>query len=447
MNRPNGGAIAAPAPCADGAPALPFVATMTASGRPLTNRWVALSLLVLVAILNYADRFLIPGLAQPIKAHFAISDAMMGLLMGPAFALLYSLFTLPIARLADRRSRIAIIAGGCAFWSFFTLLSGLATTPTMLALARVGVGIGEAAYQAPAAALIAAYFPVAERGRAFALMGTAIYIGQMGGLAGGPAIAAASTWQTAFHVLGMIGIIVALATWLIVREPARDPVAHAAPVLPLGPTMRLLIGTPSVRLLATVMALGSLSGVTFGMWGPALFERAYGLSTQAAGATFALSFGMPGLLGVLGFGFLADRLGKGDATVQLRLTALALGGATTAILLVTWSESLALARILAVPAGLMGGGWSVGVLAGLQYMLSNAHRATGTALVLLISSMFATVLGPVLAGQLSDWIAGAGPYGLRFGLSVAIPTGYIGVWAAWRAVRSLERDKASLAAA
>lgn len=438
----SGGAIAAPLPAAP----LPAV-TVTASGRPLTNRWLALSLLVLVAILNYADRFLIPGLAQPIKSHFAISDTMMGLLMGPAFALLYTLFTLPIARMADRRSRIAIIAGGCGFWSFFTLLSGMATSPAMLALARVGVGIGEAAYQAPAAALIAAYFPVAERGRAFALLGTAIYIGQMGGLAGGPAIAAASDWQTAFHALGVVGMIVALAAWLIVREPARDPVAHAAPVLPLGPTIKLLIGTPSVRLLATVMALGSLSGVTFGMWGPALFERAYGLSTQAAGATFALSFGMPGLLGVLGFGFLADKLGRNDATMQLRLTAFALGGATTMILLVTWSESLMLSRLFALPAGLMGGGWSVGVLAGLQYLLPNAHRATGTALVLLISTMFATVLGPVLAGQLSDWVAGAGPHGLRIGLSVAIPTGYIGVWASWRAARSLERDKQNLAEA
>lgn len=267
----------------------------------------------------------------------------------------------------------------------------------------------------------------------------------MAGLAGGPAIAAASTWQTAFHALGMIGIVIALATWLIVREPAREVIDVATPVLPLKQTMRLLVGTPSVMLLATVMALGSLSGVTFGMWGPALFERAYGLSTQAAGATFALSFGLPGLLGVLGFGFLSDKLGKGDATVQLRLTALALGGATTTILLVTWSDSLTVARLLAVPSGLLGGGWSVGVLAGLQYILPNSHRATGTALVLLISSMFANVLGPVLAGQLSDWIAGAGPHGLRIGLSVAIPTGYIGVWAALRAMRSFERDKAALA--
>lgn len=423
------------------------MATMTVTGKTLTNRWLALALLVLVAILNYADRFLISGLAQPIKTHFGIGDAMMGLLMGPAFALLYTLFTLPIARLADRRSRIMIIAGGCGVWSFFTMLSGMATSATMLALARVGVGIGEAAFQAPAAALIAAYFPVHERGRAFALLGTAIYVGQMMGLAGGPAIAAASDWQTAFHALGIAGIVVAIATFIIIREPARDTVAHAAPVLPLTRTIRLLIGTPSVRFLATIMALGSLSGVTFGMWGPALFERAYGMTTQAAGTTFALSFGLPGLLGVLGFGVLADKLGKDDPTVQLRLTALALGGATTMILAVTWTNSLFLAQMFAIPAGLMGGGWSVGVLAGLQYLLPNAHRATGTALVLLISSMFATVLGPVMAGQLSDWIAGTGPNGLRIGLSVAIPTGYIGVWAALRTVRRLEDDKAALAGA
>jgi len=432
--------MAAPAP-------LTPMATMTASGKPLTNRWIALALLVLVAILNYADRFLIAGLAQPIKSHFGIGDAMMGALMGPAFALLYTVFTLPIARAADRHSRIAIIAGGCAVWSFFTLMSGMASTATMLTLARVGVGIGEAAFQAPAAALIAAYFPIHERGRAFALMGTAIYVGQMTGLAGGPAIAAATTWQSAFHALGVVGIVLALASFIIIREPERNAVAHAAPVLPLAATIRLLINTPSVRLLATIMALGSLSGVTFGMWGPALFERAYGMSTQAAGTTFALSFGLPGLLGVLGFGFLADKLGKDDPTMQLRLTAIALGGATTMILAVTWTNSLMLARMFAIPAGLLGGGWSVGVLAGLQYLLPNAHRATGTALVLLISNMFAVVLGPLLAGQLSDWIAGTGPDGLRIGLSVAIPTGYIGVWAALRAVRRLEDDKTALAGA
>ncbi|MBC2650120.1 MFS transporter [Novosphingobium aerophilum] len=422
-------------------------ATTTATGGPLTNRWLALSLLVLVAILNYADRFLMSGLAQPIKQHFGIGDAMMGALMGPAFALLYTVFALPIARLADRRSRVAIVAAGCAVWSFFTLLSGLATSAGLLAVARVGVGIGEAAYQAPAAALIAAYFPPAERGRAFALLGTAIYFGQMIGFAGGPAIGATWGWQSAFHALGVAGLVVAIATFLVVREPAR-PVADVTAIAerqPLGQVMRLLIGTPTVRYLATLLALGTLSGITFGMWGPALFERAYGLSTKAAGATFALTFGLPGLAGMVGFGFLADRLGRNDPTVQLRLSAIALGGTTTLILAVVWIDQLWVARLLAIPGGILGGGWSVAVLAGLQYLLPPAHRATGTALVLLITGLFATVLGPVIAGQFSDWVAGSGATGLRIGLTVALPTAYVGVWAALRATRTLEPDRRALA--
>lgn len=410
----------------------------------MTNRWVALALLVLVAVLNYADRFLMAGLAQPIKAHFGIGDAMMGALMGPAFALLYTVFALPIARLADRRSRVLIVAAGCGVWSFFTLLSGMATTPATLAIARVGVGIGEAAYQAPAAALIAAYFPLEQRGRAFALLGTAIYFGQMTGFAGGPAIAAAYDWPTAFHALGAAGIVVAVATLLIVREPARAVVSASSPALPLGATIRLLIGTPTVRHLATLLTFGTLSGVTFAMWGTALFERAYGLSTKDAGAIFALSFGLPGLVGMLGFGFLADRLGRKDPSAHLRMGAIALGCCTALVLAVVWTDNLTYARIFAVPAGLLGGGWSVAVMAGLQYVLPNAHRATGTALVLLITGLVATVIGPVVAGQLSDWIAGAGATGLRIGLTVAVPTAYFGVWAAMAGTHTLERDRVRL---
>ncbi|MDE2597825.1 MAG: MFS transporter [Sphingomonadales bacterium] len=428
-------------------PTAQTAATHCVNGRPLTNRWLALTLLVFVAMLNYADRFLMSGLAEPIKAQFGIGDAAMGALMGPAFVLLYTVFALPIARLADRRSRVVIVATGCAVWSFFTLLSGMASSPTMLALSRVGVGIGEAAYQAPAAALIAAYFPVEQRGRAFALLGTAIYFGQMMGFAGGPAIAAVYDWRAAFHALGVAGLVIAAATFLIVREPARETAAHAALVPPLWPTLRLLVGTPSLRHLAALLAFGTLSGVTFGMWGPALFERAYGLSTRDAGAAFALSFGLPGLAGMLGFGFLADRLGRKDPTVQMRLSAFALGGCTLLIIVVTWLDNFTLARILAVPAGLLGGGWSVAVMAGLQYLLPNAYRATGTAIVLLVTGLFATVLGPLVAGQVSDWIAGTGAMGLRIGLSVALPTAAIGVWAARAAIHTLERDHTALKAA
>jgi MFS family permease len=427
----------------------PAVATAPGEGAlpRLTNRWVVLALLVLIAMLNYADRFLMSGLAEPIKRAFGIGDAMMGVLMGPAFALLYTVFTIPAARLADTRSRVLIIAGGCAVWSAFTALSGTATTPWLLALARVGVGIGEAAYQAPAAALVAAYFPIEQRGKALAILGTAIYFGQIAGFAGGPALAEAFTWRTAFHALGAAGLVVTAAAALIIREPGRaGPVAAAPAPLPFRAVLARITATPSVRLITLLMALGTLSGMTFGLWGPALFERAYGLSTKEAGTTFAFAFGLPGLVGMLLFGTLADHLTRRHRNAALTLAALSLAGTTTLILGIVWTDDLALARILAVPAGLLGGGWSVGVFATLQYLLPNAHRATGTGVVLLVTGFLGSVIGPVVAGQMSDWVAGpeAGAWGLRIGLSIALPLAYLGAWGGWRARRTLEGDRARL---
>lgn len=430
LNRPDAAANASPEPA-----------------RPLTNRWLVLALLVMIAVLSYADRFLMSGLAQPIKQTFGIGDAMMGLLMGPAFALLYTVFTIPAARLADTRSRVLIITAGCAMWSGFTALSGFATNEWILALARVGVGIGEAAYQAPAAALIAAYFPIEQRGRALSLLGTAIYFGQIAGFAGGPAIAEQWGWRAAFYALGSTGLIVAAVAALVITEPAcSGGNSPAAPEVPLAEALRRIVATPSIRMIALLMAFGMLSGMTFGLWGPTLFERAYGLSTKEAGATFAFAFGLPGLFGMLMFGVLADRLTQRNRAAALGLGAASLAATTTLILCIVWTDSLSVARALAVPAGLLGGGWSVGVFATLQYLLPASQRATGTGVVLLVSGFVGSVIGPVVAGQMSDWVADAqaGAWGLRIGLSAAMPLAYLGAWWGWRAMRTVERDRAAL---
>ena len=416
----------------------------------LTNRWVVLALLVMIALLNYADRFLMSGLAQPIQQTFQISDATMGLLMGPAFALLYTICTVPAARLADTGSRVRIIAGGCAMWSGFTVLSGMATTPWMLALARVGVGIGEAAFQAPAAALVAAYFSVEQRGKALALMGTAIYFGQMAGFAGGPAIAEHFGWRAAFHAIGFAGLVVALATMLIVTEPKghviKEQDTSQSEAEPFLVAIRRIAAARSLWLITVLMGLGTLSGMTFAMWGPSLFARSFALTAKDAGSAIAFSFGLPALLGMLLFGALADRLARRDPAAGLRLAAASLAVATTLILGIVWSKNLAAAQMLAVPSGLLGGGWSVGVYAALQYMLPDRLRATGTGIVLLITGILGSVIGPVVAGQLSDWVSTADPgaHGLQIGLSVALPLAYLGAWAGWRAMRLLEADKASL---
>ena len=375
-----------------------------------------------------------------------MSDGYMGLLLGPAFALLYCVLAIPIARLADTASRVMIVCAGCAVWSFFTILSGWAETPTMLALARIGVGVGEAAYQAPGAALVAAYFPVEQRGKAFAIMGSAVYFGQMLGLVGGPAIAADHGWRTAFEVVGTIGLVTALIAFLIIREPKRQVAAQATPQIPLVILFQRLWARPSFRRMTIGMALGSLSGVSFGMWGPALFERVHDVPTEMASSTFGLAFGLPGLGGMLLFGFVADRFARKGPGWLLGLSAGALFAATLLILLVTWAPNIAVARGLAIPSGLLGSGWSIGIIAGLQFVLPERFRVSGTALALLIIGLAGNVVGPLAAGQLSDIFDGTPARSLQFGLTMIIPSGFLGAWFMWQAGRTIADDQQLLQA-
>ena len=414
--------------------------------RRLSNKWLVLVLLLGIGLFNQGDRFLLAGLVEPIKAEFAVTDGFMGLLMGPAFALLYSLLAIPIARAADRMSRIAIIVVGCLLWSLFTAMSGLAQGPWTLAGARVGVGIGEAAFQAPAYALVAAYFAPAERGRAFAIMGLSAYFGQTLGYVAGPALAAGATWRFPFAVMGVSGIVLAMIAFLLIREPARLLVHTTMATPRLRPLARQLVGIPSYRAMMLGMALGVLSGISFGLWGPALFARAYALPVKEASTLFGLTFGIAGLIGMLSFGVVADRSSKRDATAPLRLSAIALAAATVLIIIVTWTPSLTVARWLAVPCGLLGGGWSVGVMVALQHLLPDRIRATGTALGMLVVNLLGAVAGPWLAGALSDAVGGDATWSLRMGLSFVMPLGFVGAWLIWRSRQTLVADRVTLAA-
>lgn len=418
----------------------------TAPSPRLTNKWVVLLILLGIALVNYGDRYLLAGLVEPIKAEFKVSDSFIGLLMGPAFALLYSLLAIPIARYADKASRIAIICAGCLIWSGFTILSGLATGPWMLALARVGVGIGEAAFQAPAYSLLAAYFLPEQRGRAFAIMTLAVYFGQYLGYRAGPEIATAYDWRTAFEVMGLAGIVLAVVAYTIVREPRRNAADLQIEHPPLVPLFKRLWATRSFRNMSLGMALGTLSGLSFGMWGPALFARAYALPITDANAIFGLAFGLPGLIGTLVFGVVADRLQKRGPQWLLFLSAGALTAASALIFAVTWAPSVEAARWLAIPSGLLGGGWSVGIMLALQYLMPDKFRATGTALGLLIINLIGYVLGPLIAGNISDLVSGDPAYPLRVGLSVIIPTGFVGALLMWRGARTLAEDRDRLAA-
>ena len=137
-----------------------------AAAKPSVRRYYVLGLLTVVYALNFLDRTIFNVLIEPIKKEFTLSDTAMGLLAGFGFVLFYSLLGIPIARIADRLNRRNIVAIAFACWSAMTFLCGMAQSVATLALARVGVGIGESAGTPASQSMVADLFDKNERPRA-----------------------------------------------------------------------------------------------------------------------------------------------------------------------------------------------------------------------------------------------------------------------------------------
>ena len=149
----------------------------TLSDRPTRTPGTSSAILTLANVSAYVDRQILTLLVHPIKRDLQLSDSEVSLLGGLSFAIFYTLLGFPIARMADQRSRRAIIAWGIGIWSFMTAACGAARNFGQLLLARVGVGVGEAALSPPAYSLIADYFPRERLGTAISLYTMGTYLG------------------------------------------------------------------------------------------------------------------------------------------------------------------------------------------------------------------------------------------------------------------------------
>lgn len=197
------------------------------SGR--AYRTYVLIILTAVYTFNFIDRQIIAILSPAIKEDLGLADWQLGILKGFAFAVLYTTLGIPIARLADRYSRVNIISIALALWSGFTAISGLANNFAQLALARIGVGIGEAGGSPPSHSLISDYFPKEERAGALAVFAMGIPVGIAAAYLGGGWITETFSWRVAFLVVGLPGVVLALLMKFTVREPKRGRFDIVAP--------------------------------------------------------------------------------------------------------------------------------------------------------------------------------------------------------------------------
>jgi predicted MFS family arabinose efflux permease len=275
----------------------------------------ALAVLLAVYVLSFLDRQVIVILAEGIKKDLGLSDTQVGLMAGLAFALLYTLLGLPLARLADhpRTNRVGLIALCVGAWSLMTALCGLANNFTQLLLARVGVGIGEAGGTPAAHALIGEMVEPAKRSSALAIYGMGIPLGSLLGLVLGGFLADKIGWRATFLTLGAPGVLVALLLVLTVKDPRRTGVqsVQAAPAAePLKTTLGLLLASPAFVLLLAAATVVSFLGYGKGVWTAAFYMRSHHLSAGQVGLWLGLSSGLAGVFGTWLGGALAERFGR-----------------------------------------------------------------------------------------------------------------------------------------
>jgi MFS family permease len=400
---------------------------------------LVLAMLLLVYIFNFLDRQLLGILAAPIKLDIGLTDTQFGAIGGLAFALLYSTLGVPLAYLADRTSRSWVITGALCAWSGFTASCGMATSYWQLFVARLGVGCGEAGGVAPSYALIAEYFPPEHRAKALSTFSLGIPIGLSFGTLLGAYIALWFDWRTAFIAMGVVGIIVAPLFKFIVRDrpAAAMPVAATADVAP-AQAFRIVARIPAFWLMAVSAGFSSLCGYGLALWVPSVLIRSFHMELMDAAYFVGFAVLIGGCIGVMGGGWLADRLGARDRGWYVKLPAIAwlITAPTYAIGLLVPNVPLAW-LILLIPNAL-NIFWIGPVTTAVQHLVPAPMRATASGSFLFINNLIGLGAGPLLMGFLSDQLHGRfGDEALRLSVLMCLSFYVLAALLASLAVRSL----------
>ena len=413
--------------------------------RAPDHRRLALILLFLAYTLSFADRQVLAMLFEPIKNDLLLTDTELGFLGGFAFVVTYTLIGIPLAMLADRRSRKAIVAASIAFFSLMTALCGVAGSFIQIALARVGVGLGEAGVNPATNSILADYYPRGRRSFAMAVVAVGAPLGMMLGSVVGGVVSDSLGWRAAFFILAVPGLVLSLAMWGLLREPRRglaDGLREVAPETPsLWQTSVHIWRTPAMRYLYCGCAMAAMVGYGVSAWVPAFLVRSHGLSMTQVGILMAAVSGVMGISGTLTGGYLYDRIARRSHRQAIRTIAVLQVCAYPLLLVFLLSDHIVLV-IVAFLYPAFAVGMYLGPDRALTQGLANVRmRAVATAINMLVVNLMGMGLGSQLVGLLSDAMsAAAGTDSLRYamclvGLSALLSAGFF-----WLCGHSVDAD-------
>jgi MFS family permease len=443
-----------------------IVETPTMESQGQARRRYVLTLLMIAYVLSFLDRQVLSILVEPIKAELHLKDADIGLLTGPVFVIFYTFLGVPIAWLADRRSRPMIIAVSLTLWSGFTALSGMATGFATLALARLGVGFGEAGCNPASHSLIADVSRPNQRASGLAFYSMGVPIGTLLGLAMGGLIADAWGWRAAFMVAAAPGLLLALVIALTVKEPRAGLAAPVSltktvvtPIADMLAVVKALAHKPTFWLAATAAGFSAFVGYGEIYFNSSFFLRCHTAELASIAAGFGLKSkgflglalgamtGAGGLTGTLVGGWIADRATTRDRRLFVSMPAIAALIAVPFILTIFTIHSVMIAILLLFVPNVVSTIWYGPVYSTAQSVVEPRYRATAAALLLLILNLIGLGLGPPFLGALSDYLAKSGGLGVAEGLRWAmIGSGMVSVVAAglfWLARRTIREDVVS----
>jgi MFS family permease len=377
-------------------------AAADATAAPSMRRYYVLGILTLVYALNFLDRTIFNVLIEPIKKEFVLSDTTMGLLAGFGFVLLYSLLGIPIARIADRLNRRNIVAIAFAFWSAMTFLCGMASSVMTLALARIGVGIGESAGSPASQSIVADLFDKNERPRALGVYAIGTYLGIFLGYLIGGWVNQHYGWRMAFFSAGLPGMALAALLWLTVAEPRRGAMAETFAPEPIGATLRFLASQRSFVIVLIGFCLTTYTNYATAVWIPPFLARVHHLSSAEIG-TYAGTFkGLSGMAGTLVGGLVVAQISRRDDRWKLWAPAITSGlaGPVFAVCMLT-GDFVTMVATLAATSFLVG--FHLGpIFAIAQTVARPSMRALASAIIALTATCFGQGVGPLAVGMIND---------------------------------------------
>lgn len=414
---------------------------------PLGRAIFLLVMLCLVNAFSYVDRSMLALVMPQLTQELELSDTVIGLVAGLPFALCYALCAIPIAWVADNRNRRNLLGGALAFWSAVTALTGTVQSGWQLALARFGLGAGEAAGHPTSASLIADSFDMRNRTIAFAALSASVSLGPLIGFPVVGWLLEDYGWRTAYYVVGIAGVAVAVIFFALVREPPRRARSEIAAGIGFIEGVGKLLRTRSYL---PVILAGGFSAVNQGAhltWGPTYLARVRDLGPQEIGMYFGTLRGLTGLCGALLAAVIVGMLVRRDIRWQIRA---AIVVATLPFLSditflfagdpLLWQAGLGLSALFTQ--------FAVAVSYPLYVNVApNNLRATASAFYFLVASLMGFILGPFSVGALNDLLApqlGSQAIAISMGIasSAALVSALLLVFASRTWVRDAEQAEA-----